>query len=110
MTITLINNLTGEYKNAPTGFSWTTLFFGCLPALLRGDWKWSLIQFILASITGGLSLFVMPFFYNKIYVRSLFKRGFLPTDRGQMNFLIGKGYIASYEAECYASKTNKGEF
>ena len=38
-------------KKAPVGFSWTVFFFGCFPAVFRGDWKWFLIMAILQMVT-----------------------------------------------------------
>lgn len=65
-----------QSKVAPIGFSWTTFFFGCLPALIRGDWKWGLIQVVLAILTSGISILVFMFIYNKLYVKDLLDNGY----------------------------------
>lgn len=69
-------------RDAPVGFSWTTLFFGALPALVRSDWKWGLLQFIAAACTLGLTWFVFPFIYNRLYLKDLIKKGFKVKDAG----------------------------
>lgn len=67
---------TGIIKEAPIGFSWTTLLFSGFPALLRGDFKWCFIQFILTLITCGISQIVFSLRYNKIFVQKLLERGY----------------------------------
>lgn len=95
--ITFVNEYIEQSQIAPTGFSWTTLFFGCFPAIFRGDWKWASLQFVLAFLTHGLSWLVMPFIYNKLYIRGLLKKGFIPTDENQCKYLVSKGIIGIQE-------------
>lgn len=68
----------------PVGFSWTTFFFGFLPAIIRGDFRWAAIQLgaviPLAILTKGLG-FVVPallfgLIYNKLYIRQLLNEGY----------------------------------
>jgi len=66
----------GGMKQAPIGFSWTTLFFSFFPALFRADWKFAIIQFIVAMFTFGLGAFVFAFIYNKLYVKTLLEQGY----------------------------------
>lgn len=77
--INFVHPVTGEMRDAPIGFSWTTLFFGFFPALLRGHWVWAVFMFLLSALTFGLSWIVMPFIYNKIYARFLVNKGFRAT-------------------------------
>jgi hypothetical protein len=86
------NPNTGAMKEAPIGFSWTTFFFGFFPALFRGDWKWGVIQFILAIITLGISNLVFMFIYNNLYVRDLIGAGYKAQSiaSGDMNFASAK--------------------
>ena len=74
-TITFENE-SGIVKDAPVGFSWTTLFFGFFPALIRGDWLWAVIIFAATLVTFGLAGFVFGFIYNRLYIQSLLKQGF----------------------------------
>lgn len=67
----------GQSAEAPVGYSWTTLAFGFFPALFRSDWKWAVIQFLLACLTGGLSCVVFSFIYNKLYLKELIKGGYV---------------------------------
>ena len=72
----LENPRTNQMKEAPVGFSWTTLFFGPIPMLFRGSWKWFAIIFILALITWGLSNLFFMFAINKLYLKDVVNEGF----------------------------------
>lgn len=70
------NQYTGEIKEAPVGFSWTTVFFGQFVPLVRGHYSGAAIWFFLPFITFGISIFVFPFAYNKGYVKYLINKGY----------------------------------
>ena len=75
--VTLQHLVSGLTKQVPSGFSWTTLFFGCIPALLRGDIKWAAIMFLATWITFGISWLVFPFIYNNLYIKDLLNDGWI---------------------------------
>jgi len=91
MKITLKHKDSGVIKTAPTGFSWTTFFFGCFPAFIRGDIKWGIIMFGLAFLTFGVSWLVFPFIYNKQYIKGLMEKGYVPADEYSRNIITSKG-------------------
>ena len=86
------NPHTGAMKEAPVGYSWTSLFFGFLPALFRGDWKWAIIQLLINLCTFGLGAIVFSFIYNKLYIQDLIGAGFKAQSiaSGDMNFASAK--------------------
>jgi len=93
MVVTLVHERTNLTKQVKVGFSWTTLFFGCLPALFRGDFKWAIIQCLLGICTFGLSSLVFAFVYNKIYIRELIEKGYRAVDSDAESVLKAKGII-----------------
>ncbi|MDP1930029.1 MAG: hypothetical protein Q8L60_01070 [Gammaproteobacteria bacterium] len=76
--IKMINPLSGGEIAGYTGFSWTTLFFGGLPALFRGHISAFFVQWIIAFCTLGISWLVFPFFYNSWHQKHLVGKGFVP--------------------------------
>ena len=72
----LVHSSSGHQVVVPTGFSFTTLFFGVFVPLLRGDLFGFLILLLAAMCTGGLSWLFVPFFYNSMYESSLRKQGY----------------------------------
>lgn len=76
MAAKLINKANNHEVIAPTGFSWTTLFFGFFVPLFRGDILWALLMVGAAFISAGISVIIFPFFYNKMYIDSLLKKGY----------------------------------
>ena len=79
-----VKNDIDKRKEIKIGFSWTMFFFGVFVPLFRGDWKWFLIIFgINLSLTIiGLSFIVpflmvgLSFFYNRLYAKDLYEKGY----------------------------------
>jgi hypothetical protein len=77
----------GLRKTAWLGFSWTSLFFGPLPALFRGDWfafaAYVFAFFVIGMVTGGVAApllwLIWPFFYNRWHARRLVEQGYQLT-------------------------------
>ena len=85
-TIYFQNPHTGQIREAPVGFSWTTLFFGPLPMLFRGNWKLFLFVLLPAIITFTLSDIIFAFIINKLHMKDLLREGFIPKS-GQLGTL-----------------------
>lgn len=81
-------NSYGKSKKVKLGFSWTTFFFGFLVPLVRGDFKWFIILFLLDAVFGipssGIGSFIIniifSFNYNKYYIQELYKKGYYPIE------------------------------
>lgn len=69
-----------HYKNVPLGFSWTTFFFGPIPAFVRGDWMVAIILLVMCILTFNVAGMIVAFFYNRVYLSSLFARGYKVVD------------------------------
>lgn len=94
-TINFKNPLTGAMKSSPVGFSWTTLFLGFFPALLRGHLPGALIMFAIGLLTSGLGFIVFAFIYNKMYIKYLIGEGFKVQATSQdPDILAGKLQLA----------------
>ena len=94
MIIRLKNDI-GMVKEAKIGFSFTTFFFGAFVPALRGDWKYAGIMVVCSMITCGISTLIFPFVYNKLYIKELLMKGFLPASDTDRNILVEKGFIVS---------------
>lgn len=70
------NPRTALQRKAPVGYSWTTLFFGPFPLLVRGEMVWFLISLGLAVLSLNISSVVLSFFVNRLYIRDLISQGF----------------------------------
>ncbi|WAM37875.1 DUF2628 domain-containing protein [Leuconostoc pseudomesenteroides] len=100
MRVNLSNPITNTFKQVKVGFSWTTFFFGCLPALFRGDWKWFGIMLGIDVVTGAFTFgiaaavvgIVMAFIYNKLYITDLINNGYVPGDDSSKKALLSKGF------------------
>jgi len=77
--ITFTNPNNGNTKEAPVGFSWTTLFFAGIPALMRGHIGMGAVIIILGILTLWWSDIVFAFIYNKQYIKHLISEGYKVT-------------------------------
>lgn len=87
------NERTGKFKKTCEGFSWTTLFFGPLVPLFRGDWKYFLVSVVILAFAASapiplelaqlIDLAVLvggAFTYNGLRNKDLLNKGFTFTD------------------------------
>lgn len=99
MKINLQNESTMKTKQAKIGYSWTFFFWAWFVPLIRGDWKWFLITFIvtliLAYTTMGvgevIAQIAFAVIYNKLYVKDLLENGYTPADEFTAKALKGAG-------------------
>jgi hypothetical protein len=77
----------GLRRTAYVGFSWTSLFFGAIPAMFRGDWLAFCIYLLLCIVVGAFTMgvgtlllwIIWPFFYNRWHARRLIEKGYQIT-------------------------------
>jgi len=91
MQIFLKNNL-GIAKESTVGFSWKFGFFGMFLPLFQGRIKWFFITTLISCTIIGY--FVLPFIYNKLYIKSLLKNGYYPSDEQTKTILSSYGIFA----------------
>lgn len=94
MTIKMVNPTSGRDEYVPTGFSWTSLFFGVFVPMCRGDMATAIIAFALIFFTAGFGVLVvwpyLMFFYNGQYLRALEDKGWVSADRYEALKAAGK--------------------
>ena len=102
-----IKNYQGDLRIAKVGISWTTFWFGPLPALFRGDYYNFFLELVLAADyvlvalffkLGALLTFPWPalifaLFYNMMYFRHLFNKGYYPADAHSRELLTKSKYL-----------------
>lgn len=80
-------NPNGQTAKGFHGWSWTSFFFGVIPAVCRGDWlgvgAGVLLNLVVGIPTAGLGnlvvMFVWAAFYNKWHYNRLVANGFRPV-------------------------------
>ncbi len=93
MTIQLKHSTSSLIKEVKYGFSWTSVFFGPIVPLLRGDTLWFILWLILSGFSFFVFWLIFPFIYNKIYLTKLLSNGYTPVNKVSEDFLISKNLI-----------------
>jgi hypothetical protein len=83
-TVIQLKHPTGLIAKGYYGFSWTSLFFAGIPAIMRGDLVIGLGVLLVAILGGAFSFTILlivvnviwAFVYNKYYTRKLIERGY----------------------------------
>ena len=87
-----LRNETGNLRIVKIGFSWTMLFFWFFAPMLRGDWLHMILSLVLGYLTKGLSLFIYPIVYNRLYIMGLLATGWGPARAEDREMLELKGF------------------
>ena len=93
--ITLV--LDKKEKYVSVGFSFWALLFGNFTPLFKKDY-YNFFKYSIFIFTGPLIWIYLGFFYNKIYIKRLLKKGYTPLDTYSRIKLERHGIL----------KTNKG--
>ena len=93
MKVRLQQKDSGLTKEVKIGFSWTMLFFGLFVPLIRGDLKWTLLSLIISIVTAGIGWLVLPFVYNKLYIKGLLESGYAAADESSKTLMQSKGIV-----------------
>lgn len=80
-------------KKGYIGFSWTTLLFGALVPLTRGDWKWAGIILVMNLVSGGLASIFFAFKYNENHLRELLEKAGYEPERDEDRNLLKEAKI-----------------
>lgn len=91
MMLMMKHPIIGLIKEVPTGFSWTTFFFGFFVPLIRGEYAHAAILFIASAFTFGLAGIVGAFIINKLYAQSLLLKGYVPNSEQDILMLNMQG-------------------
>ena len=116
--IRLCDRNTGAVKSTPTGFSWTTWFFGGIPAFFfRRDRSMrsnamlaaTLVEFVTGIGTAGIPFvlglvgwFFVAAKYNEWYIKDLIEQGLVPQDEHSHTTLKQIGIV--YEGAVYEDR------
>jgi len=76
----------GLEKRVSTGFSIKSLLFGVFYPIARGDQKGILNQTLLVILTGGLCWLIIPFIYNKTFIKRQLQDGWIPSDEKSLRY------------------------
>lgn len=96
----------GLIKKVPTGFSWTTLFFGFFVPMFRGAWLLTIISILAAIFTAGLAWLIFPFIINKLYIKHLLETGYQPRSNSDIDILNQIGITIDTSAIKYTEASD----
>jgi hypothetical protein len=83
---------TGIVKNIKVGYSWTSLFFGFIVPMTRGQWSDCAVMLFAAAPTVGILPLVWTFKINKRYCQVLLEKGYKPQTPEDSKILVQNGY------------------
>jgi hypothetical protein len=89
-----LKNQNGLIENVPTGFSWTTFFFGFFVPLFRGQMGYAAIVAVASIMTFGFAPIVFAFIINKHHAKNLIQKGYVPHSEMDRAYLVANGIIA----------------
>src|SRR5699024_7054696 len=93
MIIVNLKNSAVVIKQQKVGFSWTSLFFGGVVQIFRGNWSEFFKFWVFALITFGAWWFIHPFTANKKEIIRLLEMGYMPATDADKTILAQSGII-----------------